>query len=215
MLARFFGVDGNAAERAVSERLWELADVCTPQAQVDVYTQAIMDLGATVCTRRKPLCTYCPLSEGCVAKLMGRQHELPSPRPTRVRRSREVFMLVAMREDGSVLLERRPESGVWGGLWCLPEFDDTTAASSFMMQSLQKAQREPRPLGRIEHAFTHFDLIITPLLAQCAGSAGVMDAARSVWYNTREPARIGLPAPVKTLLEDLGGPTLFGARVAG
>jgi A/G-specific adenine glycosylase len=215
VLARYFGVVGNAAERAVSDRLWEFAEACTPRMQVDVYTQAIMDLGATVCTRRKPLCAYCPLSTSCVARLTGRQQELPSPRPARIRRSRQVFMLVAMREDGSVLLERRPESGVWGGLWCLPEFDDTTAACSYIAQALQTAQSEPRALGRVEHAFTHFDLVITPLLTHCAGNAGVMDAAQSVWYNTREPARIGLPAPIKTLLEDFARPTLFAGRAAG
>jgi A/G-specific adenine glycosylase len=215
VLSRYFGVEGSAMERVISDRLWQLADACTPAEGVDVYTQAIMDLGATVCTRRKPLCAYCPLSEGCVARLTNRQHELPSPRPTRERRLRKVFMLVAVREDGSVLLERRPESGVWGGLWCLPEFDTPTDARSYMRQSLQKAQDEPRALNLVEHAFTHFDLVITPLLARCVGSAGVMDGAQNVWYNTRSPARIGLPAPVKTLLEELASPTMFDERVAG
>ncbi len=215
VLSRYFGVEGSAMERAVSEQLWQLADACTPAEGVDVYTQAIMDMGATVCTRRKPLCAYCPLSEGCVARMTNRQHELPSPRPARERRVRKVFMLVAVREDGSVLLERRPESGVWGGLWCLPEFDTSNAASSYMRQSLQKAQDEPRALSLVEHAFTHFDLVITPLLARCAGSAGVMEGAQNVWYNTRAPARIGLPAPVKTLLEELASPTMFDERVAG
>jgi A/G-specific adenine glycosylase len=215
VLSRYFGVEGSAAERAVSERLWELADACTPAKKVDVYTQAIMDLGATVCTRRKPLCAYCPLSENCVAKLTGRQHELPSPRPARERRVRKVFMLVAVREDGSVLLERRPETGVWGGLWCLPEFDTSNDVRSYMRQTLEKAQDKPRALDCIEHAFTHFDLVITPLMARCAGNAGVMDGARTVWYNTRSPARIGLPAPVKTLLERLAAPTMFDERVLG
>jgi len=215
VLSRYFGVEGSAAERAVSERLWKLADACTPAKKVDVYTQAIMDLGATVCTRRKPLCAYCPLSENCVAKLTGRQHELPSPRPARERRVRKVFMLVAVREDGSVLLERRPETGVWGGLWCLPEFDTSSDVRSYMHQTLAKAQDKPRALDCVEHAFTHFDLVITPLLARCAGNAGVMDGARNVWYNARSPARIGLPAPVKTLLEQLGSPTMFDERVLG
>jgi A/G-specific adenine glycosylase len=215
VLSRYFGVEGSAMERAVSERLWQLADACTPAEGVDVYTQAIMDLGATVCTRRKPLCTYCPLSEGCVARLTGRQHELPSPRPARERHVRKVFMLVAVREDGSVLLERRPESGIWGGLWCLPEFDTSTGARDYIRQSLAKAQDEPRALGLVEHAFTHFDLVITPLLARCVGNAGVMDAAQNVWYNTHAPARIGLPAPVKTLLEGLAAPSMFDTRVAG
>src|SRR6185312_9964177 len=83
VLSRYFGVAGSPMERGVSERLWDLAESCTPQERVDVYTQAIMDLGATVCTRRKPLCAYCPLAVDCVAKATGRQHDLPSPRPAR------------------------------------------------------------------------------------------------------------------------------------
>jgi A/G-specific adenine glycosylase len=211
VLSRYFGVEGSASERAIADRLWQLAERCTPLARVDVYTQAIMDLGATVCTRHKPLCAYCPLAKECFARRTGRQQEFPSPRPMRERRSRTVFMLVAMRDDGSVLLERRPESGVWGGLWCLPQFDTASAAGSYLGEALRGAEVEPKPLTIVEHAFTHFDLIITPLLTRCSGQAGVMDAARSVWYNTREPARIGLPAPIKTLLESFARPTMFDA----
>jgi A/G-specific adenine glycosylase len=210
VLSRYFGVEGSAAERAVLERLWKFAEACTPEDRVEVYTQAIMDLGATVCTRHKPLCAYCPLSEQCVARLTGRQHELPSPRPARERRVRKVFMLVAMREDGSVLLERRPESGVWGGLWCLPEFDTSAAALAYASDSLERVQGKARTLGRVEHAFTHFDLVITPLLVRCAGNAVCVEEAGSVWYDTRAPARVGLPAPVKSLLEELATPTMFG-----
>src|SRR5882757_1049921 len=98
VLARYFGVEGSTAEKSVADRLWQLSDACTPDDLVDVYTQAIMDLGATVCTRRKPLCAYCPLSEDCFARTTGRQSELPTPRAAKaVRRSREIFMLVAMR----------------------------------------------------------------------------------------------------------------------
>jgi A/G-specific adenine glycosylase len=212
VLSRYFAVEGSPLERAVLERLWQLAEQCTPSDSVDTYTQAIMDLGATVCTRRKPLCAYCPLSEGCVARLTGRQHDLPSARPARQRRVRKVFMLVAMREDGSVLLERRPESGVWGGLWCLPEFGTSTAAMSYAGSSLKILRSEPRALGLVEHAFTHFDLVITPLLVRCADGAAIAEGTASVWYDTRTPARVGLPAPVKTLLEDLSSPTMFDAR---
>ena len=208
VLSRYFGVEGSPLERPVLERLWQLAEQCTPGDEVDTYTQAIMDLGATVCTRRKPLCAYCPLSEGCVARLTGRQHDLPTARPARQRRVRKVFMLVAMREDGSVLLERRPESGVWGGLWCLPEFGTSTAAMSYAGSSLKILRGEPRALGLVEHAFTHFDLVITPLLVRCADGAAVAEGAASVWYDTSAPARVGLPAPVKTLLQTLSDTTL-------
>jgi A/G-specific adenine glycosylase len=210
VLARYFGVEGTTAQKAVLDRLWNLSDACTPDENVDVYTQAIMDLGATVCTRHKPLCAYCPLADGCFAKAAGRQSELPTPRTARAtRRSREIFMLVAMREDGSVLLERRPESGIWGGLWCLPEFETLSAATAYAGHALAAADARPRPLSIVEHAFTHFDLVITPLLTRCRGYAGVMDSIPTLWYNARDPARIGLPAPIKTLLENLSAPTLF------
>ena len=212
VLARYFGVEGSTAEKSVADRLWQLSEACTPDALVEVYTQAIMDLGATVCTRHKPLCTYCPLSEECFARATGRQSELPTPRTAKgARRSREIFMLVAMRNDGSVLLERRPETGIWGGLWCLPEFETVSAASSYAGRTLKTAQAQPKPLSVVEHAFTHFDLLITPLLMMCAGQAGVMDTIPTLWYNARDPARIGLPAPIKTLLEALSSPTLFDA----
>jgi A/G-specific adenine glycosylase len=202
VLTRYFAVED-------LKTLWQLSEECTPERDVSVYTQAIMDLGATVCTRRKPLCTYCPLSQDCVARRTGRQHELPAPRQLKPRKARHVYMLVAMREDGGVFLERRPDSGIWGGLWCLPEFASATAASAFAKQSLLDAALEPQPLERIEHAFTHFDLAITPLLTRCAGPAGVMDEPRSVWYNPRAPEGVGLPAPIKTLLGALAAPTLF------
>ena len=195
-----------AATNATLEQLWQLSEKCTPAEDVSVYTQAIMDLGATVCTRRKPLCVYCPLAQACVARRTGRQHEFPAPRQMKPRRARHVFMLVAMREDGGVFLERRPESGIWGGLWCLPEFDSETAARAFAMQSLLEPCVEPQPLELIEHAFTHFDLAITPLLTRCAGPAGVMDEPRSLWYNPRDPESVGLPAPIKTLLGALPRP---------
>ncbi len=215
VLSRFFGVQGDLAERAAVEKLWQLADACTPRQNVEVYTQAIMDIGATVCTRRKPLCTYCPLRESCFARATGRQHEIPAPRRSQARRTRHVFMLVAMRHaDSGVLLERRPESGVWGGLWCLPEFDTESAARLFVAQRLRAPQTEPQHLDLIEHAFTHFDLVVRPLLTRCDGPSGVVDAPRTLWYNPRDPARIGLPAPIKALLEGLTRCTLFDERRA-
>jgi A/G-specific adenine glycosylase len=214
VLSRYFGVEGNTSERAVAERLWQRSERCTPTEQVDTYTQAIMDLGATICTRSKPVCAYCPLTEGCFARRFGRQHELPSPRVAKVRPVRKLFMIVAVREDGSVLLERRPESGIWGGLWCLPEFDTSSAASSYLRQTLQDVKDDPRALGSVEHAFTHFDLVITPMLARCSGFAGIMDGIQTVWYNPRQPARVGLPAPIKALLDELSSPTMFDAQAS-
>ncbi|HYB63846.1 MAG TPA: A/G-specific adenine glycosylase, partial [Steroidobacteraceae bacterium] len=207
VLARYFGVaGGGAAGSAGVKRLWELSERCTPAARVAEYTQAVMDLGATVCLRSRPLCEVCPLAAGCLARRTGRQHELPAPRRTRAQRTRSVFMVVALDESGSVLLERRPESGVWGGLWCLPEFDTATAAQAFIRHTLATRASEPQRLDPIQHAFTHFSLIIRPLLVHCAGAAGIMEEGASLWYNIRAPARVGLPAPITTLLARLGSP---------
>lgn len=210
VLARYFGVAGGGGSR----RLWELSERCTPALQVAAYTQAIMDLGATVCVRSRPLCAACPLAAGCCARRTGRQHELPAPRTARARRTRSVFMVVALDETGSVLLERRPDSGVWGGLWCLPEFDTATAAQAFIRHALLTRGIEPQPLSTVEHAFTHFSLIISPLLVRCAGAAAVMEEGASLWYNIRAPARIGLPAPITTLLARLARGSMFDASVA-
>ena len=108
--------------------------------------------------------------------------------------------------------ERRPESGVWGGLWCLPEFTSASAAAAFIRDTLGMPEGAPRPLAALEHAFTHFDLTITPLLVPCSGRAVRVEEGRGLWYNLREPARIGLPAPITTLLAHLAPETLFDRR---
>ncbi len=212
VLARYFAVAGARGERAAEKRLWELAERCTPRARVAEYTQAIMDLGATVCVRRRPLCTQCPLRTGCLACRHGRQHELPAPRRPRPRPVRRLFMVVALEESGRVRLERRPESGVWGGLWCLPEFTSASAATAFIRNTLGVSAGAPRPLAELEHAFTHFDLAITPLLVHCVGTAADVEEDGWLWYNLHEPARIGLPAPVSALLVRLTDETLFDRR---
>ncbi len=210
VLARYFDVAGAPHDRAGTRRLWELSERCTPATDVARYTQAIMDLGATVCVRRKPLCLVCPLASGCSARRSGRQHELPAPRRRGARGARRAFMVVALNRAGEVLLERRPDSGVWGGLWCLPEFASATAARAFVRNSLGScAAAAPERLSEIEHAFTHFDLSITPLLVRCAQPAAAVEEGGSLWYNIRAPARIGLPAPVATLLRGLAAESLF------
>ena len=201
VLSRHFGVEGSATDRAVVERLWALSEECTPAREVDVYTQAIMDLGATVCTSRQPACGQCPVSAHCVARLTGRQHELPTAKRRPERPLRQVVMVAVMRQDGSVLLERRPESGIWGGLWCLPQFD-TSDEAEYYLKHIVNCAGAPRPLQALQHAFTHFDLVITPLLAQSSGTRAP-DPARNTWYRASAPDPLGLPAPISKFLRRL------------
>ena len=209
VLARCFGIDGVRTDRSTEARLWEIAERETPREQVADYTQAIMDLGATICVRRRPLCERCPLARQCVARRSGRQHELPAARRRdSLRRTRRVFMVVALAESGAVFLERRPERGVWGGLWCLPEFTTASAAAAFARASLG-ASVAPQRLAALQHGFTHFDLSISPLLVRCAAADAVMEEGAGLWYNVREPVSIGLPAPIAALLSRLAGAQLF------
>jgi A/G-specific adenine glycosylase len=200
VLARHRAVDGSPDEAATLARLWEFADEETPAAEVAVYTQAIMDLGATLCTRSKPRCAECPLAADCRARIESRQHELPAAKKKRAaRRQKHAVMLVA-RHASTVLLVQRPPRGIWGGLWCLPEFDDRAAAADFAAREFKRAEFNTLP--EIEHSFTHFDLVITPLEARCQGGSRINEPG-ALWYDLAQPARVGLPAPIRTLLETL------------
>ncbi len=196
VLARVYGVEGRPGERAFETQLWALATHETPVQQVATYTQAIMDLGATLCTRRNPACDRCPFAAKCVARASDRQHELPAPRKARERPSRECVLLLLRRADGSLWLQRRPARGIWGGLWAPPQFDTAGEA-----ESLLPGAADGHALPPIDHAFTHYDLCIQPLLLRVEDSW--QPPGEGQWYDLRNPARIGLPAPVATLLETL------------
>ncbi len=205
VLARYFAVEGPVSAAAVQQRLWQLAELCTPPAQVAAYTQAIMDLGATRCVRSRPLCAQCPLAHGCQAHASGRQQQLPAPRRALVRTQRQVFMVLALKDSGEVLLQRQPEAGIWGGLWCLPQFASQADATAFIEASIGTGGAPAQRLGNLEHAFTHFDLTISPLLVRWASPAAEVRDEPGLWYNIRTPARIGLPAPISALLAGLAG----------
>jgi A/G-specific adenine glycosylase len=206
VLARCFGIAGDRGARATEQRLWRQAERCTPAKRAATYTQAIMDVGATLCRQRAPACEHCPLAHGCVAYRTGRVAELPRSRARAPRRLRSIVMLLASRADGRLLLRRRPPRGIWGGLWTPPEFPDVGAAARFCGAHLAAARLDSEALPPVHHAFTHFDLEITPLRARCDALAGVMEGAVTLWYNPREPERVGLPAPIAALLSSLASP---------
>ena len=206
VLVRYFGIDGHPAAPAVTRQLWALAEACTPRERVAEYTQAIMDLGATVCTRTRPACLLCPVNAGCQARLQDRQHRLPAPRPRAVRPTREAWLVVAMRGAHKVLIERRPPSGIWGGLWGLPEFPTRPHALQWCREHLVGAGT-PRAGAPLEHSFSHFDYCMRPLVVHCLGKAeSLRDDDRFRWYDTERPARVGLPRPVATLLRRATAP---------
>jgi A/G-specific adenine glycosylase len=205
VLARHFGIAGFPGEPAVEKQLWALAEACTPHEQVDAYTQGIMDLGATVCTRANPACLLCPVNATCVARATNRQHEFPAPRPRKARPQREGWLVLA-RRGTKVLLEKRPPTGIWGGLWGVPEFPTRAHAVQWCNEHLAAASAA-RAGDELRHAFSHFDYAMKPLFVTCAGKAAALrDDERYRWYDTAAPAELGLPKPIATLLRQASSP---------
>ena len=207
VLARYCAVDRWTGEREVEQRMWALAEVLTPRRRVADYTQAIMDLGATLCVRAHPECTRCPLADDCAAQADGRQHELPVPRPKKTKPERRTRMLIVQSPDGSVLLEKRPDAGIWGGLWCFPQLDDDgTEAPHWLADRLAIAPEgisEGDPWACVTHVFTHFKLQIQPLRLHLAIHPDNVREDGRDWFDPADVADLGLAAPVKRLLDAL------------
>lgn len=158
-----------------------------------------MDLGATLCTRSRPSCLLCPLKDGCRAHLLGRETDFPAPAAQGAAAKRTLMPLLANR-DGAILLYRRPSSGLWGGLWSLPELDDLAALDPLAERhALQLGDR--RELPGLTHTFSHFQLAIEPWLIRVKTAPDAVAEADWLWYNLATPPRLGLAAPVKTLLK--------------
>ena len=215
VLARHAAIDGWPGSTSVARRLWALADERTPAERVADYTQAIMDLGATVCLRSNPDCSRCPVSGDCRALQAGRVGDLPGRKPKKAKPLRRTTMVLAVN-DGAVYLERRPPAGIWGGLWSFPEVDADSLddwCSAFAVSESARHARDAanvgaRPSGRqqlapLRHSFTHFDLDIRPVVVRFDSAPGRTAADGSVWHKLGDKPPGGIAAPVRKLLDSL------------
>jgi A/G-specific adenine glycosylase len=205
VLARYFGVEGFPGSKKVETELWELAASLLPEkgraSGIEAYTQGLMDLGATVCTRGKPACDKCPLENECVARTTDRVAELPAPRPRKPYPTREATWLV-LRQSNEVLLERRPSPGIWGGLWAFPELGGKNAPSHCRSEfgcTLSNQQLLPT----FSHGFTHFRLEISALLCTVVASEKRMESPGRMWIGVNEALRAAVPVPVRKVLNQL------------
>ena len=203
VIARFRAVEGWPGTTAVLKKLWALADEHTPQRDVAQYTQAIMDLGATVCTRSNPDCRSCPISDSCVAFKTDATGDFPQRKPARDKPLRQTHMVLA-HIDSAVYLERRPAKGIWGGLWSLPELGSEKDVNQWCERELNV---QPETLDRwntMRHSFTHYDLDIRPIAVRLSKqSSTVRDAEDSVWYEIGSTPPGGIAAPVSKLIQTL------------
>jgi A/G-specific adenine glycosylase len=204
VLARCFAVAGYPGDTAVARKLWALSECCTPQQEAASYTQAIMDLGSMVCTRRNPQCGGCPLASRCQALARQDIDRYPGPRPKRKRPLRHVTMILVRNTDGCVLLERRPAVGIWGGLWSFPECPAEEAAAAFCQRYLGVAVTVDQPWPSLHHGFTHFELNIQPQPVRYTGKDDkVLRGTERIWYKPGSAPARGLAAPVRKLLSTL------------
>lgn len=221
VFARAFGIEGYPGSKPVEDDLWLRAEALLPEAGIESYTQGLMDLGATLCSRSSPACERCPLQQRCLAHAAGRTAELPVRKPKKQQREKQAVMLV-MLHDGQVLLEQRPDSGIWGGLLSLPELDGMRdmedGPGMVLSDAFPGVTRLAQQFGEVAsiealppfaHVFTHFKLNVTPIQFNLAKRHVQVAEDRHVWYPARQIDNAPLPAPVKKLLQSLFVPSLW------
>jgi A/G-specific adenine glycosylase len=201
VLCRAFGIEGFPGGSAVEKRLWALAEELMPARAASTYNQAQMDLGATVCTRSRPRCEACPLSEMCVALSSGRTAELPEPKPRKAIPQRQATLLV-LQDGDRVLLETRPPAGIWGGLLSLPELPADADAREWAKRRYACRVIAVSPAPIFVHVFSHFRLNITPLILQVKPESAAMEPGLQ-WLNLANTGDAALPAPIRRILEEM------------
>lgn len=201
VLSRYHAVHGWPGDRRVETELWRLSASHVPQRRAGAYTQAIMDLGATLCTRTGPICNDCPLEATCEARRLGIQTQLPDRKPRRALPTRSTIFALIENRRGEILLERRPPTGIWGGLWSLPECPPEREVSDWLQERFGWAADTIRARPVLRHTFTHFHLDIRPVRVRLRGDGRrVSDSGDMVWLKPAADSPIGMAAPVKKLI---------------
>ncbi|MFO7993493.1 MAG: A/G-specific adenine glycosylase [Marinobacter sp.] len=203
VLARYHAIAGWPGKTSVLNQLWDRAEEHTPDQRIRDYTQAIMDLGAMVCTRSRPACESCPLQAGCEAYAKGETSLYPGSKPRKTKPEKTTWMVILEDQQGRILLERRPPSGIWGGLWSLPELDPAYGPEELpdaCQQAFGFNCSEPELTSGFRHTFSHYHLHIQPARLTVQDTARVCDTDNQQWIHRDQALSLGLPAPIRTLL---------------
>ncbi|MBO2653066.1 A/G-specific adenine glycosylase [Shewanella algae] len=217
VLARHGAIEGWPGQKDVENQLWQLTEALTPKAEIPKYNQAMMDIGATICTRSRPACDQCPVARDCKAQLMGRQGEFPGKKPKKAIPAKEAWLLV-LEHNGEILLQQRPPAGIWGGLWCFPEFSNRQNLLQ-AAKALGLAEHSITELPGFRHTFSHFHLDAQPMLLRLKSKVAtdtlldqghsaqskdrIMEPKPCLWYNLNQPSRVGLAAATERVLASL------------
>ena len=205
VLCRYHCVKGWPDQSSTNKQLWEIAERYTPDENCGDYNQAMMDLGASLCSRSKPACDLCPLQTDCEAYQSQRTDSFPEKKPKKTLRVKTTAMLILQSPDArKVLLEKRPSQGIWGGLWSFPEIPVDAAPDSYLLANGLKPSGDIRKWQPMRHTFSHFHLDMTPVLISLNKPQDtVLESGRWHWYDLENPGKLGLAAPVKNLLGTL------------
>ncbi|AUC43900.1 A/G-specific adenine glycosylase [Dickeya solani] len=204
VLARCYAVAGWPGKKEVEKRLWTLSETVTPARGVEKFNQAMMDLGAMVCTRSRPKCELCPLSNGCIAYANHSWAEYPGKKPKQTLPEKTAWFLLLQNEQ-TVWLEQRPAVGLWGGLYCFPQFPSPDELTQWLDQRGIRRQALRQGIA-FRHTFSHFHLDIVPMWLEYSDQGSCMDEGIGLWYNLAQPPSVGLAAPVERLLRQLAQP---------
>ena len=202
VLSRHAAVEGWPGAPAVQKKLWKVSESLLPQTRMADYTQAIMDLGASLCSTRKPACAICPLTQDCGARIAGLTAQIPGakPKPKQERPERVTQVLLIENGRGELLLERRPPAGIWGGLWCPPLLDEGLDPATACRERYALEPGPAQALPPLHHAFSHFDLELRPLRLRAGPASTLRETAELAWIKMDDPTK-GLPAPIRKLLD--------------
>lgn len=200
VLTRYFAVEGWPGNKTIENKLWQLSEQVTPKHDVAKFNQAMMDIGATVCTRSKPKCNLCPLNVECIAYKTESWQQFPTKKPKSTLPEKTAYFLI-LEYQHAIWLEKRPPSGIWGGLYCLPEFANQQALEDWLIQRGIKTT-PPEQLISFRHTFSHFHLDIIPIKCIITNYKKCLDETNGYWYNLKtENAKIGLATPIYNLLK--------------
>jgi A/G-specific adenine glycosylase len=200
VLSRFYAVRGWPGESAVEKQLWQLTENLTPERDVAQYTQAMMDLGATVCMRSQAKCDICPISQGCLARQHEMQHQYPTSKPKKAIPLRKMVFLLLENKAGEIFFQRRPPTGIWGGLWCFPECSPDDDIEKWLLTKMGFSGSITRQLSVIKHALTHYRLEILPIHLKVKQCNNVEEMDDHRWCLSGDALKFGVPTPVKNLL---------------
>ncbi len=196
VLSRILALEGTSADKIFNDTLWDVAESLTPAERVGDYTQAIMDLGATLCTRTKPRCQDCPLKNLCRAYQSDRVLDFPNAKMKKIRPERAVHLILLKDNAQRILLQKRPDKGIWGGLWCLPELKSPDEVVPWCHQHQISEVKLEQRLEPIKHILTHFTLYLHVHCVTCSTNRASIGA----WHSSLEIQNMGFPAPIQKLL---------------